>query len=63
MNDFPCLKDQCRSPLACHSFGYCRERNFDGCPMDQANVDRRRRESEAASSSVKQINEKARKRG
>lgn len=23
-----CLKDQCRSPTACGSFGYCRERNM-----------------------------------
>jgi hypothetical protein len=23
-----CQKDQCRSPLACSGFGYCRERNF-----------------------------------
>ena len=24
----PCLKGRCRSPLACHSFGYCRELNL-----------------------------------
>lgn len=23
-----CLKDQCRSPVACGGFGYCRERNL-----------------------------------
>lgn len=23
----PCLKEQCRSVLACYAFGYCRERN------------------------------------
>lgn len=23
-----CLKDQCRSPLACSQNGYCRERNY-----------------------------------
>ncbi|MBR0693632.1 hypothetical protein [Bradyrhizobium lablabi] len=25
-----CIKDQCRSPVACRGFGYCRERNFGG---------------------------------
>lgn len=24
-----CLKDQCRSPVACGGFGYCRERNMN----------------------------------
>ena len=24
----PCLADQCRSPLACNGFGYCREQNM-----------------------------------
>ena len=24
-----CQKDQCRSPVACGGFGYCRERNMD----------------------------------
>lgn len=23
-----CIKDQCRSPVACGGFGYCRELNF-----------------------------------
>lgn len=23
----PCLSGRCRSPLACHGWGYCRERN------------------------------------
>lgn len=25
-----CLKDQCRSPLACSGWGYCREWNMQG---------------------------------
>jgi hypothetical protein len=29
MNAFECLKDQCRSPVACGGWGYCREKNFD----------------------------------
>lgn len=44
-NNFQCLK-HCRSPIACSGFGYCRERNQDGCPMDDANIARRRQESE-----------------
>lgn len=47
MNNFKCLKSRCYSPTACGGFGYCRERNFDDCPQDQANVNRRRAESEA----------------
>ncbi|MCC8963723.1 hypothetical protein H8A95_15745 [Bradyrhizobium sp. Pear76] len=43
-NDFRCLS-RCRSPLACAGFGYCRERNQDGCPMDDANIERRRQEN------------------
>lgn len=37
----------CRSPVACDAFGYCRERNFDGAPMDQLQIARRRTESDA----------------
>lgn len=43
-----CLKDYCRSPLACGSFGYCRERNFDGYPMSQSEVNRRHAEQKLA---------------
>ena len=25
----PCIKDQCRSPVACSGFGHCRELNFE----------------------------------
>lgn len=45
--NFQCLS-RCRSPGACKDFGYCRERNNDGCPMDEENIARRRRESDAA---------------
>lgn len=24
-----CQKERCYSPVACNSFGYCRERNFE----------------------------------
>ena len=44
--EFHCKAEQCRSPTACAGFGYCRERNFDGYPMDEAGVARRRRESD-----------------
>lgn len=47
-----CLKGYCRSPMACGSFGYCRERNFDGYPMSQSEVNRRRAEQEASELSV-----------
>lgn len=40
-----CLRERCYSPRACADFDYCRERNFDGHPMDQANVNRRHAES------------------
>lgn len=46
-NAFPCIhKDRCRSPLACSGFGYCRERNFDGHGMHEAEVARRKQESD-----------------
>lgn len=28
-----CIKRQCRSPLACSGWGYCRELNFNGGTM------------------------------
>ena len=28
-----CIKDQCRSPMACNGFGYCRELNMRGTAM------------------------------
>lgn len=40
-----CLKDRCWSPVACGGFGYCRDRNNDGYPMDEVNVRRRRKEA------------------
>jgi hypothetical protein len=43
-----CLSKVCRAPLACGSFGYCRERNFDGNGMAPEQVARRLRESLAA---------------
>lgn len=46
----------CRAPIACDSFGYCRERNFDGAPNDERNFARRRAESDAV------YNEQKRKR-
>jgi hypothetical protein len=39
-------KDYCRSPVACGGFGYCRERNFDGYPMSQAECNRRKTEQD-----------------
>lgn len=39
--------DYCRSPLACGTFGYCRNRNFDGLPVDELGIVRRRNESKA----------------
>ena len=32
MSPEPCLDGQCRYPLACEGFGYCRERNAEGVP-------------------------------
>lgn len=39
----PCLKDQCRSPVACEGFGYCRERNAGdaGAPTEAQQAGRR----------------------
>jgi hypothetical protein len=37
----------CTAPVACDSFGYCRERNFDGKGMSTEQVERRKAESEA----------------
>lgn len=37
----------CASPVACGAFGYCRTRNFDGKGMSEAEVARRKAESEA----------------
>lgn len=33
----PCLNDQCRSPVACNGFGFCRQRviDFPGIPSPQ----------------------------
>jgi hypothetical protein len=31
----PCIDGQCRSPLACNGFGYCRERNRGGLPTPE----------------------------
>jgi hypothetical protein len=36
MTPEPCLKDRCRSPIACEGWGYCRERNSPLDPMDEA---------------------------
>ena len=36
--------ERCYSPTACAAFGYCRERNFDGFPMDDINNNRRKEE-------------------
>lgn len=44
-----CVKSQgsyCRSPMACDAFGYCRERNFDGYPVNESEIARRRAESD-----------------
>lgn len=30
-----CIKDRCRSPVACGGFGYCRERNVEGLPTEK----------------------------
>lgn len=43
-----CLKDRCRSPVACGGFGYCRERNQDGRSMDEETIMRRRAEEAEA---------------
>ncbi len=32
----PCLKDRCRSPVACEGWGYCRERNLMTDEVDEA---------------------------
>lgn len=45
MTEQLCIGGRCRSPVACGGFGYCRERNNDGRPMDEANVARRKQES------------------
>lgn len=44
MQPEPCLKDRCRSPVACGGWGYCRERNFidDGAPTDEQIKERRK---------------------
>jgi len=34
MQDRKCLSGQCRSPVACDAFGYCRELNFDAILTD-----------------------------
>lgn len=47
MNDFKCIKNRCYSPMACGGFGYCRDRNQDGYPMNEANIKRRKAESDA----------------
>jgi hypothetical protein len=49
MRQFRCKKEtgRCLSPLACDGFGYCRERNSDGRPMDEATIALRRAESDA----------------
>jgi hypothetical protein len=49
MGGFLCVKcpGACRSPVACGAFGYCRERNFDGYPVDERGIARRRAESDA----------------
>jgi hypothetical protein len=44
--DFKCIGDHCCSRLACHAFGYCRERNFDGKGMSKQECERRKRESD-----------------
>lgn len=49
----PCLKDRCRSPIACGGWGYCRERNVSSDPTDangarpQELIDERRAEATA----------------
>ena len=44
MNNFKCIKQRCYSPVACGGFGYCRDRNDDGCPMTEAKITRLRSE-------------------
>lgn len=46
MREFYCLT-QCRSAIACNTFGYCRERNFDGQPVNEDENARRKAESDA----------------
>lgn len=47
---FRCIGEHgCRSPLACSGWGYCRERNMDGLPIDERGIARRRRDSALAS--------------
>lgn len=41
-----CLKNHCRSPVACGGFGYCRERNQDGRGMGREAIEARRIEAE-----------------
>jgi hypothetical protein len=40
------VTERCYSPTACGAFGYCRERNFDGMPMDEVNQNRRKQEQQ-----------------
>lgn len=44
----PCLKDQCRSPLACDAWGYCRERNMGDFNRGYTETMRGRRQMWAA---------------
>ena len=46
MNDKPkCIVSPrgCTAPVACGGFGYCREKNNDGTPMNEAKVVRLRK--------------------
>lgn len=45
---FHCSNDPCRSAIACNTFGYCRERNKDGQPVNAAENARRKAESDLA---------------
>lgn len=47
MRNFICLSE-CRSAIACNTFGYCRERNKDGMPVNATENTRRKAESDEA---------------
>ncbi len=38
----------CCSPMACHAFGYCRDRNHQGLPSDEAAREWRKLDGEPA---------------
>lgn len=46
----------CASPVACEVFGYCRTRNFDGNGMSEAEIARRKAESDSETNQSKIIN-------